>query len=133
MLLAGLIRQESSFRPDARSWVGATGLSQIMPSTGKWLGRNIPDYTERHLAVPEANVRMGAAYLAELLRRYDGEADLALAGYNAGPSRADRWRRELGRDDIDQWREKIPFNETRHYVQVVLRNADVYRTLYGTR
>lgn len=132
MLLAGLIRQESSFRPDARSWVGATGLSQIMPATGKWLGRNIPDYTERHLTVPEANVRMGAAYLAELLRRYDGEADLALAGYNAGPGRADRWRRELGRGDIDQWREKIPFNETRHYVKVVLRNADVYRSLYGT-
>jgi soluble lytic murein transglycosylase len=77
-------------------------------------------------------VRMGARYLRDQLRRYDGSRDLALAAYNAGPGRADRWRRELGYGrDVDAFREAIPFNETRHYVQVVLRNAVIYRRLYG--
>ena len=67
------------------------------------------------------------------MKRYDGAADLALAGYNAGPGRADRWRRELGHArDAEAFRERIPFDETRHYVKVVLRNAAVYRALYGT-
>ncbi|MGI9180260.1 MAG: transglycosylase SLT domain-containing protein [Longimicrobiaceae bacterium] len=134
MLLAGLIRQESMFRSDARSRVGATGLSQIMPATGRWLApqTGVAAFEERLLAVPEVNVRMGARYLADLLRRYDGARDLALAGYNAGPGRADRWRHELGHaSDIDGFREKIPFDETRHYVTIVLRNAAVYQQLYG--
>ena len=85
------------------------------------------------LLIPEVNLRMGAHYLADLLDRYDGARDLALAGYNAGPGRADRWRRELGHNrDVDAFREKIPFDETRHYVKVVLRNAAVYDRLYRT-
>ncbi len=134
MLLAALVRQESSWNPEARSRVGAAGLSQIMPSTGRWLAPSVgmDDFEVRHLNVPEVNLRMGARYLADLLKRYDGAADLALAGYNAGPSRADRWRRELGHArDAEAFRERIPFDETRHYVQVVLRNAAVYRALYG--
>jgi len=133
-LLAGLVRQESSFDPRARSRVGATGLSQIMPATGRWLapGVGISTFDPTLLAVPEINLRMGARYLRDQLRRFDGKRDLALAAYNAGPSRADRWRRELGYGaDPDRFRERIPFAETRHYVQVVLRNAVVYRRLYG--
>lgn len=133
MLLAGLMRQESSFRHDAQSWVGATGLSQIMPATGKWLASalHIRDYEQRLLIVPEVNVRMGARYLGDQLRSYGGARDLALAAYNAGPGRATRWRRELdhGRD-TDAFREAIPFDETRHYVKVVLRNAALYSRLY---
>jgi soluble lytic murein transglycosylase len=133
-LLAALIRQESSYNPKARSWVGATGLAQVMPATGRWLAPSvgITDFREHHLTVPEVSVRMGARYLRDQLRRYDGSRDLALAAYNAGPGRADRWRRELGYGrDVDAFREAIPFNETRHYVQVVLRNAVIYRRLYG--
>jgi soluble lytic murein transglycosylase len=133
-LFAGLVRQESTFRPDVRSRVGATGLSQIMPATGRWLatGMRIEGYHDGLLRVPEVNLRMGARYLADQLRRYDGHADLALAAYNAGPGRADRWRRELNHGaDTDAFREAIPFDETRHYVQVVLRNEVVYRRLYG--
>ncbi len=133
-LLAALVRQESSFDPGARSRVGARGLAQIMPSTARWLapGAGVRDFHEPLLAVPEVNLRMGARYLRDQLRRYDGAHDLALAAYNAGPSRADRWRRELGYGrDVDRFRERIPFAETREYVQVVLRNADVYRRLYG--
>jgi soluble lytic murein transglycosylase len=134
ILYAALVRQESSFRYDARSWVGATGLGQIMPATGRWLAPmiGIREYDEALLLVPEVNLRMGTRYLADLLRRYNGSWDLALAGYNAGPSRADRWRRELdyGRD-IDDFRERIPFDETRHYVMIVQRNAAIYERLYG--
>ncbi|HEX8394619.1 MAG TPA: transglycosylase SLT domain-containing protein [Longimicrobium sp.] len=133
-LLAGLVRQESSFRRDARSWVGATGLSQIMPATGAWLapGAGVSNFDASLLAVPEINLRMGSRYLADQMRRYKGKRDLALAAYNAGPSRADRWRRELGYGaDVDAFRERIPFAETREYVHVVLRNAAVYRRLYG--
>ncbi|MBB4636280.1 transglycosylase SLT domain-containing protein [Longimicrobium terrae] len=133
-LLAGLVRQESSFRPDAKSWVGATGLSQIMPATGAWLAPNagVSNFDASLLAVPEINLRMGARYLGDQLERYRGKRDLALAAYNAGPSRADRWRRELGYGaDVDAFRERIPFAETREYVHVVLRNAAVYRRLYG--
>ncbi len=133
-LLAGLVRQESSFDPTARSRVGARGLGQIMPATGEWLapGAGVRSFRESHLDVPEVNLRMGARYLRDQLRRYGGASDLALAAYNAGPSRADRWRRELGHGgDVDRFRERIPFAETRHYVQVVLRNEAVYRRLYG--
>ena len=134
MLLAALIRQESSWNPEARSWVGATGLGQIMPATGKWLAPSVgmSDWDSRYLTVPEVNLRMAAKYLDDLLNRYDGAQDLALAAYNAGPGRADRWRRELGHSrNPEAFRERIPFDETRHYVKVVLRNAAVYEALYG--
>jgi soluble lytic murein transglycosylase len=135
-LLAGLVRQESSFNPDAKSWVGARGLSQIMPATGKWLapGAGVRNFSPDLLTVPEINLRMGARYLRDNLKRYRGKRDLALAAYNAGPSRADRWKRELGYGrDVDAFREKIPFAETREYVKVVIRNAELYRRLYGER
>jgi soluble lytic murein transglycosylase len=133
-LLAGLIRQESSWDHDARSRVGATGLAQIMPSTGKWLakGTGVDEYDPSLLTVPEINLRMGARYLADQMDRYHGARDLALIAYNAGPSRADRWRSELNYGgDLDTFRDRIPFEETRGYVKVVLRNAAVYRRLYG--
>src|SRR5690606_34297954 len=111
ILFAALIRQESTFRPSVKSWVGATGLGQIMPATGRWLAPSvgIRDYRQELLEVPEVNLRMGAKYLGDLLKRYDGAADLALAGYNAGPGRADRWRRTLGYGrDTDAFRAAIP-------------------------
>jgi soluble lytic murein transglycosylase len=134
MFLASLIRQESVFQPAVKSWVGATGLGQIMPATGRWLAPSVgvTPYDERLLAVPEVNLRMSASYLGDLLDRYDGARDLALAGYNAGPSRADRWRRTLGHGgDPDVFRDRIPFDETRHYVKTVIRNASIYERLYG--
>lgn len=132
-LLAGLVRQESSFRADARSRVGAVGLGQIMPTTGAWLASaaGIRNFDEQLLEVPEVSLRMSSVYLHDLLTRYKGEPDLALAAYNAGPSRADRWLRAFGHDDPDAFRDSIPFTETREYLRVVLRNAAVYRALYG--
>src|SRR5690606_24964378 len=135
-LYAALIRQESTFRPQIKSRVGATGLGQIMPATGQWLAPavGIRDYDHSLLEVPEVNLRMGTKYLSDLLKRYNGAVDLALAGYNAGPSRADRGRRQFnyGRD-TDAFRNAIPFDETRNYVMIVIRNAALYESLYGDR
>ena len=134
ILLAALIRQESSFRHDATSWVGARGLGQIMPATGQGLATalGIRNYDESLLTVPEINVRMAAKYLGDLMRDFDGAADLALSGYNAGPSRARAWRSALdyGRD-IDAFRAAIPFDETQNYVMLVSRNRAIYQRLYG--
>lgn len=135
ILLAALIRQESSFRYDATSWVGAKGLGQIMPATGRELATalRIRGYDESMLVVPEVNVRMAAKYLGDLMTRFDGAADLALSGYNAGPGRANTWRRTLnyGRD-TDAFRAAIPFSETRNYVMLVSRNRAIYQRLYGS-
>jgi len=92
----------------------------------------INGFEQRLLAVPEVNLRMGARYLRDQLRSYDGAHDLALAAYNAGPGRATRWKRTLGYGgDTDTFREAIPFDETREYVKVVLRNAAIYERLYS--
>jgi soluble lytic murein transglycosylase len=133
MLLAGLVRQESSFRHDARSRVDATGLCQIMPRTGEELAptAGVRNFDRELLEVPEINLRMGAEYLQDLLDRYHDTPDLALAAYNAGPGRVDKWRRELPSRDRDAFREGIPFAETRGYVKMVLRNAALYRRLYS--
>jgi len=134
LFYAALIRQESTFRPAVKSWVGATGLGQIMPATGQWLAPSvgIRDYDHSLLEIPEVNLRMGTKYLRDLLRRYNGAPDLALAGYNAGPGRADRWRTQFkhGRD-TDAFRAAIPFDETRSYVMIVMRNAAIYERLYS--
>ncbi|MDR0786625.1 MAG: transglycosylase SLT domain-containing protein [Gemmatimonadota bacterium] len=134
MLYAGLVRQESAFRPRVRSRVGAVGLGQIMPATGRDLAAalGIREYDVSMLEVPEINVRMGTRFLGDLVRRYGGATDLALAGYNAGPARADQWRKRFSYGhDTDAFRAAIPFSETRNYVMVVLRNAAIYQGLYG--
>ena len=107
-----------------------------MPSTGAWLapGAGVRNYDPTLLAVPEINLRMGARFLRDQVRRYHGARDLALAAYNAGPGRADRWKDDLGYGgDVDAFRDRIPFAETREYVKAVIRNAEVYRRLYGAR
>jgi len=103
LLLAALVEAESSFSPDAVSPVGAVGLTQVMPSTAQWLGE-AGDLTD-----PDCNLEAGAAYLAKLLDRFDGDIPMALAAYNAGPAAVSRY------DGVP------PFRETRAYVRKVLR------------
>lgn len=131
-LLAGLIHQESLFRPEATSRAGARGLMQVMPRTGAELARaeGLRAFTSEDLERPDVNLRLGTRYLAQLLRRFDGQVPVALAGYNAGPSRALRWVREYGRDD-PVFVESIPFRETRGYVKSVYRKHALYAALYG--
>ncbi len=131
--VAGLIRQESMFETRIRSGAGAVGLMQIMPATGGDLARElgISGFTTDWLQDPEVNVRMGTHFLASLIRRFDGNVVDALAGYNAGPTRARNWRGLPTYRDPDVFVEHIPFRETRNYVKVVQQNARIYAGLYG--
>jgi soluble lytic murein transglycosylase len=132
-LVAGLIRQESMWSPNARSPVGALGLMQVMPATARQIGRRagLAAGFERRLTAPDVNVRLGTFFLAERLRAYDGNLVEALAAYNAGPTRVVRWRAFPEHRDMDVFTERIPFQETRDYVKIVGNNARIYRALYG--
>ena len=132
-LMAALIRQESAFQPAARSVANARGLMQVMPATGRELARSIgPRGLETaKLYVPDVNLHLGAAYLVDMMGRYDGRLPLVLSAYNAGPHRATRWQRFPEVEDPVRFTERIPFRETRGYVKNVTRNYRVYQFLYG--
>jgi len=132
MLAAGLIRQESTFQADAVSHANAIGLMQVLPKTGKILAKQLRvKYTKNMLFEPDYNLELGMVYIAELLRA-TGAPEYAAAAYNAGEDRIALWKSERNYDEIPELVESIPFTETREYVQVVLRNAEVYRAVYGT-
>lgn len=130
ILILGLIRQESAFDEKARSRSDARGLMQILPSTGRMLARaaRIRNYNAGKLFDPETNILLGTRHLASLLDKY-GNLELALAAYNAGASRVDRWINIFGRDDPAQFVEQIPFSETRNYVKQVLSNKALYERM----
>lgn len=130
--VAGLIRQESEFNPGARSPV-AYGLMQLIPSTGRMLGRQegIRVSSTGMLLEPNLNIRLGTQYLRGQLNHWDGDWVKTLAAYNAGPTRVRRWVEQYGYNDPAEFIQNIPFNETRDYVQAVLRNGQIYRELYG--
>jgi len=132
-LVAAIIRQESEFDPKAVSSAGARGLMQIRPATGReWMRKlRMGRYRASSLFSVDVNLRIGTAYFRETLDSLGDNLAAALAAYNAGRTRAIEW---LGwgkfREDAE-FIETIPFTETRDYVQSVLRNADIYRRLYG--
>ena len=138
-LLLALMRQESSFDSFAESHVGARGLMQIMPATAKNMARqlNVPYSKTRLMTDPRYNLMLGRAYISGLLDKYGDSYVLALAAYNAGPKRVKRWLRSNGdprSSEVDtlDWIERIPFYETRTYIQRVLGNLQVYRMLLNT-
>ena len=132
-LILSIIRQESSFSPHAVSSAGARGLMQIMPATAKQIARKKrkPFSVQELNTNPDFNVELGSTYFAELLNRFNGSYVLAIAAYNAGPKNVNKWLKSIGnpQEDIDpiDWIERIPFNETRNYVQRVLENLHIYR------
>ena len=130
-LVQGLIRQESIFEADARSWAGALGLMQVMPATGRQLYRQERGHGKPNLLDPAVNVKLGTRYIADMLRMFGGDVVAALAAYNAGPGRVQRWRREMGHLDMDEFVESIPLSEPRDYVKKVLYFKSAYSTLYG--
>jgi len=131
MLAAGLIRQESTFQADAVSHANAIGLMQILPKTGKLLAKQRKvGYTKNKLFDPEYNIELGTLYIANLLK-LTGAPEYAAAAYNAGEDRIALWKAERTYEEIPELVESIPFTETREYVQIVLRNAEVYRMIYG--
>jgi soluble lytic murein transglycosylase len=130
-LVAAVIRQESTFNPVVKSRAGARGLMQIMPSTGRLISRQEGTrFRWQALVDPEANIRMGTLYLRQMLDRFGGRVDYALAGYNAGPHRVEKWTGSDLTLDAEEFIEEIPFTETRDYVKAVLRNETQYRRVY---
>jgi soluble lytic murein transglycosylase len=130
-LVAGLIRQESAFSPRAASSAGARGLMQVLPAVGEEISRslNYPFWRPVLLFDADANLQIGTAHLASYTKRY-GALPRVLAAYNAGGSRVARWSAKDGVGDAEVFTERIPFVETRDYVRLVQRNAELYRRLY---
>jgi len=129
-LIHAVMRQESAFRPDARSPAGAIGLMQLMPGTAEHASRELglPFRPER-LERPSYNLELGAFYLGKLLDSLDRRVVLALASYNAGPHAVSRWLEGSGNLSLDLWVARIPYRETRRYVQSVMSNWARYRYL----
>jgi len=130
--VAALIRQESEFNPEAKSPANAYGLMQLIPSTGRMLSRQegINLLRPSMLFNPALNIQLGTKYLRGQLDSWSGDWFQTLAAYNAGPGRVHQWLAWSKFDEPIEFVESIPFNETREYVQAVMRNADVYRELY---
>ena len=131
-LVCSVMRQESVFNPQATSPVGAIGLMQIMPYTGKDIAKFLGvSFETDSLYAPSVSIAFGAAYLKELLKQFNGNMLLAIAAYNGGPPNAKRWYGKGKDDPEDLFIENIGFAETREYVKKVLANYWVYQKLAG--
>lgn len=131
-LVAAVINAESGFREGVVSSAGAVGLMQVKPSTAVAVARAAgirDEMTTATLSTAALNIRIGTAYLAELIARYDGDVPLALAAYNAGLGNADRWAEEARRNKRP-FSESIAFPETARYVDEVFAQEKAYRSLY---
>jgi tetratricopeptide (TPR) repeat protein len=128
-LLWGLMREESSFDPVAKSWVGAQGLTQLMPVTAAETAKRLK-MKSYDLAKPEDNLALGAAYLATMVRSQQ-QIFLALMAYNAGGGRIKPWKAELGRLPVEIFVEAAPISETRDYVKRILVSTVMYGVLHG--
>ncbi|WP_417258281.1 lytic transglycosylase domain-containing protein [Celeribacter sp.] len=132
-LALSIARRESEFYAQARSYVGARGLMQLMPRTGEAMAAKlgIEGFVESDLTDPVLNARLGSAYLAQLIEEFGNNLPLVAVGYNAGPTRARDWIERYGDprsgkiDPVD-WIEHIPFRETRNYVMRVAESVPVY-------
>lgn len=132
-LVAAVVRVESNFRPSATSPRGARGLMQLLPDTARWVAGQMGEkhFFEDLLYDPEANVRLGTWYLADLMREFDGRAPVALAAYNAGRGAVRRWLEEATWDGTEQAVGTLPYGETRRFVSRVMRFWRIYRWLYA--
>ena len=132
-LVASLIRQESEFNALALSRANAVGLMQLLPKTGKTVAKQVKlkRYSAPQLYTPAVNLQLGTRYFKDMVDKYNGQFEYALAAYNAGTDRVADWLGQGHYRDPQEFVESIPFTETREYVQAILRNANVYRQLYG--
>jgi soluble lytic murein transglycosylase len=133
-LVASLIRQESEFNALALSRANAVGLMQLLPKTGKTVAKQVKlkKFSAPELYTPAVNLELGTRYFKDMVDKYNGQFEYALAAYNAGTDRVGDWLGQGHYRDPQEFVESIPFTETREYVQAILRNASVYRQLYGT-
>ena len=132
-LVFAMIRQESAFDAEARSWAGARGLMQLMPATGREVAQRLGlRYSTSRLNDPDFSVRLGTRYFRQVLDMFDGNVELALAGYNGGPYRIKRlWRRAGTNPELDRFVEGLSLEETKTYVKRIVLFEDTYRRLYA--
>lgn len=133
-LVASLVRQESEFNPVAVSRANAVGLMQLLPRTGKLVAHQeaLHHYNPSQLFTPSVNLQLGTHYFRGMVDKFGGSFEHALAAYNAGSDRVQEWIGQGPYRDSPEFVESIPFTETREYVMAIMRNASVYRQLYGT-
>lgn len=134
-LVYSIIKAESGFDPDAVSPREAKGLMQIMDSTGEWAAEKISinDFETSMLMEPETNIRIGCWYIARLLKQYDMNADLALAAYNAGSGNVSKWLNDSDISSNGKTLDRIPFEETKNYIDKIKKYNKMYKKLYDTR
>ena len=130
LLVTSLIRQESRFEKEIRSWAGALGLMQVMPATGEGVARNM-GLTQYSLTNPEDNINIGTYYLDFTHNKWNNNSLLAVASYNAGPNNVAKWVSRYGLEDLDEFVEQIPFRETKGYVESVFENYWNYMRIYN--
>ena len=130
-LVASLIRQESEFNPSVVSYANAYGLMQLLPSVGKSMAKEegISHFETFQLLDPATNIRLGTRYLKQMMDRFGGVQEYALAAYNAGDSRVVDWEAAGPYHGMDEFVESIPFTQTREYVESILRNEETYRAI----
>jgi soluble lytic murein transglycosylase len=130
-LVASLIRQESEFNPSVISYANAYGLMQLLPSVGKSMAREegMTHFETFQLLDPLTNIKLGTRYLRKMLDKFGGVQEYALAAYNAGDERVADWQAAGPYHGTDEFVESIPFTQTRDYVQGILRNEDMYRSI----
>lgn len=132
LLYLAIIRQESRFNPYAVSYVGASGLTQIMPATGAWIATRIgpDDYREDLLERPMLNLHYGAWFLNVLLGLYDRDWIATLVAYNAGPGNLKSWTDGKPIQDHDLFYETLPVEQAQKYVRLVYEQYRTYERLY---
>ena len=130
-LVVSLIRQESEFDASAISYANAYGLMQLLPSVGRRMAREegIANFQTFQLLDPAMNIRLGTRYLRQMLDRFGGVEEYALAAYNAGDNRVADWQAAGPYSGIDEFVESIPFTQTREYVEAILRNEETYEAI----
>jgi soluble lytic murein transglycosylase len=130
-LVASLIRQESEFDPSVISYANAYGLMQLLPTVGKNMAREegLTHFQTFQLLDPDTNIRLGTRYLRQMLDRFGGVEEYALAAYNAGDSRVADWQAAGPYHGIDEFVESIPFTQTREYVEAIRRNQETYKAI----
>ncbi|RKD33215.1 lytic transglycosylase [Thermohalobacter berrensis] len=131
-LVAAIIRVESKYYKEAKSYKGAKGLMQISPITGKWAAKElgIKNYNEDILYNPEINIKIGCWYLSKLMDQFDNNISVVVAAYNGGSGNVTKWlsNKKYSSDGINL--DYIPFKETEQYVDKVLNSYKIYKKLY---
>lgn len=129
--IEGIMREESLFQRNARSWVGATGLMQLMPTTAAMVKKRLSDQRiDDDITDARSNILLGSSYLNSMKKYFKDQIPLAIMAYNAGPGNVNKWLRKWKGEELDEFIENVPFTETRGYVKRVMRTMNVYGHRY---